>query len=61
MLTAGFATPVMSALICNQAEPYLAKYLNNIQNKKADKILAEFDKYAEKNKNIHLRTISKNH
>lgn len=50
MLTAGFATPVMSALICNQAEPYLAKYLNNIQNKKADKILAEFDKYAEKNK-----------
>lgn len=48
MLTAGFATPVMSALICNQTEPYLAKYLNNLQNKKADKILANFDKYSKK-------------
>ena len=34
MLTAGFATPVMSALICNQTEPYLAKWLNNRKNKK---------------------------
>lgn len=48
MLSAGFATPVMSALICNQAEPYLAKYLNNIQNKKADNILSNFDKYSKK-------------
>lgn len=48
MLTAGFATPIMSALICNQAEPYLAKYLNNIQNKKADKILTNLDEAAKK-------------
>ncbi len=48
MLSAGFATPVMSALICNQAEPYLAKYLNNLQNKKADKLLNNIDKYANK-------------
>ena len=38
MMTAGFATPVMSALICNQTEPFLAKYLNNRENKKADAI-----------------------
>lgn len=47
MLSAGFATPIMSALICNQAEPYLAKYLDKIQNKKADKILNNIDKYAK--------------
>lgn len=55
MLTAGFATPVMSALICNQAEPYLGKYLNNIQNKKADKILANFEKYSEKYQNHSIK------
>ena len=48
MLTAGFATPVMSALICNQTEPYLAKWLNKRQNEKADKILTNLDEYAEK-------------
>ena len=55
MLTAGFATPVMSALVCNQVEPYLGKYLNNIQNKKADKMLANFDKYSKKYQNHALR------
>ena len=48
MLTAGFATPVMSALICNQTEPYLAKWLNKRQNEKADKILTNLDEYATK-------------
>ena len=50
MLTAGFATPVMSALICNRTEPYLAKWLNDRKNKKADKILNNLDKYSEKYK-----------
>lgn len=42
MLTAGFATPVMSALICNQAEPYVEKFLNNWNMKKADSLLSHF-------------------
>ena len=48
MMTAGFATPVMSALICNQTEPFLAKYLNNRENKKADTILSNFEAYSKK-------------
>ncbi len=57
MLTAGFATPIMSALICNQTEPYLSKYLDKLQNKKADKIISNLDKYSEKYK---TNEISKN-
>ncbi len=48
MLTAGFATPIMSALICNQTEPYLTKYFNDRQNKKADGILNDISKYSKK-------------
>lgn len=48
MLTAGFATPIMSALICNQAEPYLLRYQNNQKNKKADQILTNLDQQAKK-------------
>lgn len=48
MLTAGFATPIMSALICNQAEPYLLKYQNNQKNKKADQILTNLENYSKK-------------
>ena len=48
MLTAGFATPIMSALICNQAEPILLKYQNEQKNKKADNILANLESYSTK-------------
>lgn len=48
MLTAGFAAPIMSGLICNASEPYLKSILNNIKNKHADDILKNFDKYSEK-------------
>lgn len=48
MLTAGFATPVMSALICNQTEPLLAKWLNNRKNKNADEILTNLDAYSSR-------------
>ena len=48
MLTAGFATPIMSALICNQLEKPLAAFLDARKNKKADNILKHFDKYAKK-------------
>lgn len=41
MLTAGFATPIMSALICNAAEKPLDKYFEEVKNKKADKLIAD--------------------
>jgi hypothetical protein len=46
MLTAGFAAPIMSGLICNQVEPYLLKYQNDKSNKKVEKILTNLDDYA---------------
>lgn len=48
MLTAGFATPVMTALICNASEPFLAKYQEKAKNKRADSILTGIDKYSKK-------------
>lgn len=48
MLTAGFATPVMSALMCNAIEPYMLKYQNKALNSKAEKMLDNMPKYAEK-------------
>ena len=48
MLTAGFATPIMSALICNQIEPHLLKFQNDYRNKKADNILKDIDKHSKK-------------
>ncbi len=48
MLTAGFAAPIMSGIICNLSEPYLNKFLDNRQNKEADKILSNIDSYAKK-------------
>lgn len=53
MLTAGFATPVMSGLICNQVTPYLESYLDKAKNKKADKILSNIEDYADKKYNTH--------
>ncbi len=55
MLTAGFATPVMSALICNKTEPWLTKYFNERQNKKADYILNNIDKYSKKYQNNSIK------
>lgn len=48
MMTAGFATPVMSALICNALEPHLASFLNNKRNKEADDLLAHMEKNSKK-------------
>lgn len=39
MLTAGFATPIMSALICNQAEKYLVPFLDKRNTQKANDLL----------------------
>ena len=54
MLTAGFATPVMTALICNATEPYLINHMNNIRNKKADKILSNVEEYSKKYQDKHI-------
>jgi len=48
MLTAGFATPVMSALMCNYSEPYLNKFLSSRRNAKADKILEDLTAASKK-------------
>lgn len=42
MLTAGVATPVMSALICNKVEPYLLKWQDSRRNKQNEKMLNDF-------------------
>ena len=55
MMTAGFATPVMSALICNAIEPHLASYLNNKRNREADDLLAHLDKHSQK---VHTDNIN---
>lgn len=43
MLTAGFATPVMSGLICRGLEKPLGNFLSNQRNKSADKLLENYD------------------
>ena len=54
MLTAGFATPIMSGLICNLTEPYLNRYLDDRNNKAADRILTNLETYSQKYKNTAL-------
>ena len=48
MLTAGFATPVMSALMCNLLEQPVSKYLSKINNQKADKLMSNFSQEIKK-------------
>lgn len=42
MLTSGFATPIMSALICNALTPSVSHYLDEKLDKKADAMLSNF-------------------
>jgi len=48
MLTAGFATPIMSALICNQAEKFVLEQQDKIKNAHANEMLEKLDEYAAK-------------
>ncbi len=48
MLTAGFATPIMSALICNALEKPMANYLDQRNNRKAEDLLVNFTHEIEK-------------
>ncbi len=47
MMTAGFATPVMSGLICNFATPYVEKALAKYDNKMNEKMLSAFPQSVE--------------
>ena len=48
MLTAGFATPVMTGLMCTAAKPYLNSYMDKYRNKKADAILEDLNLASKK-------------
>lgn len=48
MLTAGFATPIMSALICNGLEKSVSRYQDRKINKDADNMLTNFNQEVAK-------------
>jgi len=48
MLSSGFATPLLSALICNRLEKPVSEYLHNYMNKKSDALLDNFDQEIQK-------------
>ena len=54
MLTAGFATPVMSALMCNVLEPVVDNVNNFFMNRELNGLLEDFNKHALSNKNNHI-------
>lgn len=56
MLTAGFATPVMSALMCNALDKPTTKLLDKYSSKKADKMLVSFSEYAARAKDDRIET-----
>ena len=64
MLTAGFATPVMSALICEALKDPIHNYQDRKLNKKANALLNNFNKEIEKydftDKNKKLLTLLEN-
>ena len=52
MLTAGIATPLMTALACNKAEPYVGKFAEKYSNKKANAQIDKADAYMNGNMNV---------
>lgn len=48
MLTSGFATPIMSGLICSTLASTIARHQGEAINKKADKLLANFSQEIKK-------------
>lgn len=45
MLTAGFATPIMTALACNRLEPYVGQYAEKLSNRKVNSEVQTLDDY----------------
>ena len=48
MLTAGFATPILSALMCNALEKPVLRYVDNKMNIKADNLMKDFNEEIKK-------------
>lgn len=48
MLTAGFATPLMSALMCNALEKPISKYMDQRMNKRAESLMTNFPQEIQK-------------
>ena len=48
MLTAGFATPLLSALMCNALEKPVSRYTDKAVNEEAEKILTQFSDEVKK-------------
>ena len=57
MLTAGFATPVMSSLMCNFLEPYVDDAYNYLLNKRINNIMEHF---ADESKKFKMNDVIKN-
>jgi len=54
MLTAGFATPIMSSLICSALQPVVENTYNSLMNKSVDDILSDISKRAANYKNTKI-------
>jgi hypothetical protein len=60
MLSSGFATPLMSALICNRLEAPVAKYLHGKKREQAELLLTNFSQeikksdFSQKQQNLNL-------
>ncbi len=48
MLTSGFATPILSALMCNALEKPVLRYVDKRMNIKADNLMSNFNKEIQK-------------
>jgi hypothetical protein len=56
MLTAGLATPLMTALACNKLEKPIGKKLDEINNQKADNLIKNFAAESSKVKDASIKT-----
>lgn len=56
MWTAGFATPIMSALICNQLEKPVAKWLGKINNNKNNQNIKNIEDLAKEMQDNSIKT-----
>ncbi|MCM1339168.1 MAG: hypothetical protein NC191_05815 [Muribaculaceae bacterium] len=55
MLTSGFATPLLSALICNRLEAPVAKFLHNRKDKQSEALLTNFPQEVNKHDSLPRR------
>ena len=56
MLTSGFATPILSALMCNALEKPAKRYLGDLRSKKAERLIENVGEVSEKYKDKTVLT-----